>query len=89
MYLIWIKNESIAKLQLQQTLQTSINDRVLYIDQTCTVFGESPDGVIDSNTIVEIKCLHSARDLTPKEAIIIRNITFDILMNGGIKFSER
>ncbi|XP_076546922.1 uncharacterized protein LOC117610562 [Osmia lignaria lignaria] len=53
----------------------------LFIDSAIPFFGASPDGLIDKEGIVEIKCPKTAENLLPKEAIksvaVIRRIFVD------------
>ncbi|KAB0805159.1 hypothetical protein PPYR_02129 [Photinus pyralis] len=47
--------------------------------------GASPDGVIDSDTIIEIKCPYSARDSTIADAIKNKIITYATIEPGQLK----
>lgn len=44
--------------------------------------GASPDGVIDEETIIEIKCPYAASKLTPEQAIEEKKIKYIVLKNG-------
>ena len=48
----------------------------LFIDKKFPFLAASPDGLIEDNGIIEIKCPSSCADLTPEEGIHARKITF-------------
>lgn len=45
----------------------------------------SPDGLIDKDGIVEIKCPASIKDMTPEEAFENKKLNFMSLKNGILK----
>lgn len=51
----------------------SIRDCGLFIDEKYPFLGATPDGLIDDNGIVEIKCPHSCKLVSPLEALKIKN----------------
>jgi hypothetical protein len=58
------ENEREAKLQLETVLGVSISECGLFIDTKNHFLGATPDGLIVNNTLVEIKCLISAANIT-------------------------
>ncbi|GBN00760.1 hypothetical protein AVEN_220265-1 [Araneus ventricosus] len=48
----------------------------LFIDEYLPFLAATPDGLIDDDGTVEIKCPSSCSDLTPVESILKRKITF-------------
>jgi len=61
--------EKIAKKELAVTLKKEIKTCGLFIDIKNPCLGASPDGLIDEDGLVEIKCPLSAEHLTAEEAI--------------------
>ncbi|XP_076656376.1 uncharacterized protein LOC143361021 [Halictus rubicundus] len=55
--------------QMEVELGISILPCGLFIDSVVPYLGATPDGLVQDDTIVEIKCPHSARDLNPDEAV--------------------
>ena len=65
------ENEKIAMKELAQKLNKEIKPCGLFIDIENPFLGASPDGLIEDNGLVEIKCPMSAENLTAEEAIDI------------------
>lgn len=63
------QNESTARKQLAKKLDVQIEECGLFIDPDVSFLGATPDGLIDNETIVEIKCPISARDERPLDVI--------------------
>ena len=63
------ENEANALKQMQEELGMHILRCGLFIDDTVPHLGATPDGLVDHDKIVEVKCPESAKDLTPVEAI--------------------
>lgn len=76
-------NENIAKDQLSKQDNIKIEPCGLFIDRELPFLGASPDGIIDDNTIVEIKCPITAYRLGVDEAIKERKILFYKKMPDG------
>ncbi|KAI8437861.1 hypothetical protein MSG28_012078 [Choristoneura fumiferana] len=73
------ENEPIALKETEAALGVQVSPCGLYILEEHQYLGASPDGVIDEETIVEIKCPASAANMTPTEAILKKKITFCVL----------
>jgi hypothetical protein len=58
------------------SLKINVKPCGLFIDAKHPFLAATPDGLIDDNGIVEIKCPSSCSELTPEEAIISRRVTF-------------
>ncbi|KAF5307214.1 hypothetical protein FQR65_LT00730 [Abscondita terminalis] len=69
-------NENIAKHQLEAQENLKILPCRLFIHKESYFLGASPDGLVDNNLIIEIKCPSSAYNVCPDKAI----------QNGKIKF---
>ncbi|XP_046144009.1 uncharacterized protein LOC123988344 [Osmia bicornis bicornis] len=63
------ENEANALRQLETELGIHILPCGLFIDAVVPYLGATPDGLVDDDTIVEVKCPESAKDLSPAEAI--------------------
>jgi len=57
-----IVNEVIAKEQLEDLLKTKNQSAVLIVDKNIPFIAASPDGVLDNESLVEIKCPASAKE---------------------------
>ncbi|XP_067216539.1 uncharacterized protein [Linepithema humile] len=62
-------NEEVAKKELALQLNKEVIPCGLFIDTENPCLGASPDGLIDGNGLVEIKCPLSAENLTVEKAI--------------------
>jgi len=63
------ENEETVRQELAANLKKEIKTCGLFIDSENPYLGAFPDGLIDEDGLVEIKCLLSAEDLTAEEAI--------------------
>lgn len=63
------ENEEVAKKELALKLKKEIKSCGLFIDIENPCLGASPDGLIDENGLVEIKCPLSAENLAAEKAI--------------------
>ncbi|KAM0724668.1 hypothetical protein ACS0PU_009052 [Formica fusca] len=61
--------EDVARKELAMKLNKEIKPCGLFIDNENSFLGASPDGLIEENGLVEIKCPLSAEHLTAEEAI--------------------
>lgn len=61
--------EEIARREIETTLNVRIERCGLFIDEEIPFLGASPDGLINDDGVVEIKCPFAARLLTPEDAI--------------------
>ncbi|XP_067216432.1 uncharacterized protein [Linepithema humile] len=62
-------SEEVARIELAAKLNKKIEPCGLFIDNENLCLGASPDGLIDEDGLVEIKCPLSAENLTADEAI--------------------
>jgi len=58
------KREKIAKKRLSRKIEQGYKSCELFIDYENPCLGASPDGLIDENGLIEIKCSLSAEHLT-------------------------
>ncbi|KMQ81509.1 hypothetical protein RF55_26124, partial [Lasius niger] len=63
--------EEIARKELAMKLNKKIKSCGLFIDIKNPFLGASPDGLIEENGLMEIKCLLWAEHLTAEEAVDI------------------
>ncbi|GBN62853.1 hypothetical protein AVEN_229243-1, partial [Araneus ventricosus] len=69
------KHEKDAIEELKK-MGIKIKSSGLFIDENLPFLAATPDGLIDDDGTVEIKCPSSCSVLTPKESILKRKITF-------------
>ena len=60
-------NENIARKELEIVLKKKIKTCRLFVNQEFPFSGASPDGLIDEDGLVEIKCPFSAKDFIASE----------------------
>ncbi|KAL4084689.1 hypothetical protein QTP88_027614 [Uroleucon formosanum] len=77
------ENEPVALRELEKYLGKKIKPCGLFIDDKDFFLGATPDGLIDDDGIVEIKCPFSAAEITPEEGILTKKITFWQLQKNG------
>lgn len=69
-------HEETARKDLEKAIGKNIEKCGLFIDREHPFLGGSPDGLVDDDATVEIKCPSSAKTLTPDDAILKRKCTF-------------
>lgn len=69
-----IEHEMIAIEQLENKINKKIVPSGLIVDLNQPFLAASPDGLIGSDSLVEIKCPASAKDMTPEEGINSKKI---------------
>jgi len=77
------ENEPVALRELEKYLGKKVKPCGLFIDSEHFFLGATPDGLIDDDGIVEIKCPFSAAEVTPEEGILTKKITFWQLQKDG------
>ena len=61
-------NESVAIAQYEQTEGVTVQKCGLFVDTQHFFLAASPDGLVGNDGLVEVKCPHSARTMTPFDA---------------------
>lgn len=79
-----ISHENIAKEKLENLLKQKIEVAGLFVDLNLPFLAPSPDGLIENNSLVEIKCPASAKILTPEEGILMKKIKCCLIENGQL-----
>jgi hypothetical protein len=64
-----MQNEEKAKEKFEHITGLKVKKYGLFIDKNKPFLAAYPDGLINSNAILEIKCPYSAREITIDEAI--------------------
>lgn len=82
-------NEKIAMSQLEHQENIKIIPCGLFIDKNHPFLGATPDGVIDENRIVEIKCPVSGFRTNLEDAVKNRKITFWKYVNGQLLINKK
>jgi hypothetical protein len=65
-----------AREIFEEEFSMSVVSCGLFVHEEYSFLGASPDGLIDEDSIIEIKCPFSARDLTAEEAVKSKIIKF-------------
>lgn len=76
-------NEELAREDLASRIGEKITKCGLFIDRNNPFLGASPDGLVKDDSIVEIKCPSSARELSPDDAVKKRKCTFWTVTKEG------
>ncbi|XP_072389723.1 uncharacterized protein [Diabrotica undecimpunctata] len=69
-------HEAIAKLEFEAKYNLKVRECGLFISAENPFLAASPDGSIDDDHIVEVKCPYSACKLTPEEAVKLKKIKY-------------
>lgn len=77
------ENEVVAKKDLETILKKPIRDCGIFIDAEHFFLGATPDGLLDNDGLVEIKCPYSAANMTPDEGILNKKIDFWSINKDG------
>lgn len=82
------QHEPVAKREVEAVMNVKIKDCGLFVDAKKPWLAASPDGLVGTDTIVEIKCPHSARDMSPLEGArggLIQSVRVD---NNALKLKD-
>lgn len=69
-------HEHLAREQLESQLKKPVKMCGLFIDKNLPFLGASPDGLVEEDKIVEIKCPYTARELSVDDAIKAKKNNF-------------
>lgn len=83
-----IQNEENAKSALSELINKTIMPSGLIINKDLPFLAASPDGLIDEDSIVDIKCPMSAKDLTPEEGMSTNKIKCCKIVNGKLRLKQ-
>lgn len=78
-----IENESIAIQKFQEQTGIDVLKCGLFIDKENPFLAASPDGLIGSDAIVEVKCPYGSRNFTIENAIVDKTLDYLTLGNDG------
>ena len=84
-----IAHENDAKMSLEGKLGKKIMPCGLFIYAEIPYSGASPDGLIDTDSIVEIKCPYSAKDTLPDDALKLRANLKSIFDKNNLKLMNK
>lgn len=79
-----IAHEDMAKEELEKIIGKKIENAGLFVDANLQFLAASPDGLIDNDSLVEIKCPASAKSFTPEEGILMKKIKSCTIENGQL-----
>lgn len=77
------EDELVAKKELENISNKPIRDCGIFIDAEHFFLGATPDGLLDNDGLVEIKCPYSASNMTPNEGILNKKIDFWSINKDG------
>lgn len=84
-----IQYEPMAKDRFEKQFNLKVLPAGLFVDREFNFLAGSPDGLVGDNDIVEIKCPHSIKDMTPIEAVTAKKIKFlSIDQDGSIQLKR-
>lgn len=69
-------HEDIAKKQVEKSQGMYIKECGLFIHPQHFFIGASPDGLVNDDSVVEVKCPYAAKDMTIKQAVELGAIKF-------------
>lgn len=82
--------EKVAICEAEKVLGCTVKKCGLFVDKTNQWLAASPDGLVNEDSIIEVKCPSSAYDSTPVDAVINKTIKCCILAsNNEIKLKPR
>ncbi|XP_060858281.1 uncharacterized protein LOC132935681 [Metopolophium dirhodum] len=79
-----IENEPIARISFEKVINLKIKPAGLFVDKTYHFLAASPDGLIEDDGIIEIKCPYTIKDLTPEDAIQNGKLKFATVIDGKL-----
>lgn len=79
-----IAHEFMAKEELEKILGKKIEAVGLIVDLNLPFLAASPDGLIENDALVEIKCPASSKLMTPAEGIFTKKIKSCEIINGNL-----
>jgi len=65
-------------------INLKIKPASLFVDETYYFLAASPDGIIENDGIIEIKCPYTIKDLILEDAIQNRKLKFTTVINGKL-----
>lgn len=83
-----IEHEQFAIRQFEADIKKTVKTCGLFVDIKYGFLGASPDGLVDDDGIIEIKCPAVAAKLTPIEAILNKKVNFVDFTNNEIKLKQ-
>lgn len=80
-----IENEPIARISFEKEINLKIKPTGLFVDKSYHFLAASPDGLIEDDAIIEIKCPYTIKDLTPEDSIQCGKLKFATVTDGKLK----
>jgi len=73
-----------AKEAFESLFSVQVLPAGLFVDEQYNFLAGSPDGLVGENEIIEIKCPHNSKDMTPLQGVVAKKIKFlNICNNNG------
>lgn len=83
-----IQHEPFAIAEFEKIMKIKIQPAGLFIDEEFQFLAASPDGLLDCNTLIEIKCPSSISRMTPYEAIENGTIKWACLEKNELRLKK-
>lgn len=78
-----------AKVAFETLFAVKVLPAGLFVDEKHNFLAASPDGLVGENEIVEIKCPHNSKDMTPHQGVVAKKIKFlNICNNGDLQLNK-
>lgn len=81
-------HETFAVKEFEDMYGLKVTKCGLFVDPVHFYLGASPDGIIDDESIMEVKCPASIQSMSPEEGIIAGKINFATIENGELKLKR-
>lgn len=78
-----IQYEPMAKEAFELLWKMKVLPAGLFVDKQFNFLAGSPDGLVGDKCLVEIKCPHSIKDMTPYEGVVAKKIKFLVIGSNG------
>ena len=82
------KYENEAKVKFSEEFNLEVSQAGLCVDEEHGFIAASPDGFIESNGLIEVKCPYSARNISPQKAASDLKNFPSTLLNGKLKLKR-
>lgn len=88
-YRYGIQYEPMAKEAFESLFNFKVLPAGLFVDEQYNFLAGSPDGLVGDKEIVEIKCPHNIKDMTPHQGVMAKKIKYLTLnINGDLQLNR-
>lgn len=82
-----IQYEPVAKEAFESLFNVKVLPAGLFVDEEFNFLAGSPDGLVGENEIIEIKCPHNSKDMTPHQGVETKKIKY-MKSNGDLQLNR-